>query len=269
MGTKKSDQSSAATMSRIRSLLDEASRLLRNLEGSPATTPRVDPLIGQRFGALTVIALAKSLQKSYGTRRQVLCRCDCGREVEVLLDNLKHDRTRSCGCQKGRKIAHALPAPKTNLAAGRREQDDDDFWGEQKERPTPKLPAVKPKDRDRASKKAAVAVYDDRNPPLTLPDGRIILMSELHKERGLPAEWHDYERAKGHCRKLYRGEHTPGDFLEYIEICDQVSREKLRTDPEWIAERQVLLNKYKPSEDILDMEEFAEVNPPNNSSLPS
>ena len=52
-------------------------------------------ITGQRFGHLT--ALSRTDRKS-GTCYLWLCRCDCGKDVEVSLHGLTSGKTRSCGC---------------------------------------------------------------------------------------------------------------------------------------------------------------------------
>ena len=54
--------------------------------------PPIRHLTGQRFGKLTVLRRASS-----GTW---LCRCDCGREKEVVTNSLTRGLTRSCGCAR-------------------------------------------------------------------------------------------------------------------------------------------------------------------------
>lgn len=51
-------------------------------------------MIGLTFHKLTVISAAAS---SKGRRRWT-CRCECGKETEVSAQNLRLNRTRSCGC---------------------------------------------------------------------------------------------------------------------------------------------------------------------------
>lgn len=51
-------------------------------------------LIGQRYGRLTVLQRAETINK----RTRWLCRCDCGQEVTVEAYNLKTGHTQSCGC---------------------------------------------------------------------------------------------------------------------------------------------------------------------------
>lgn len=60
---------------------------------------------GTRFGKLTVIREVEERRLPSGARvRQFLCRCDCGTSVIVLYNNLKHGRTRSCGCLSATKV---------------------------------------------------------------------------------------------------------------------------------------------------------------------
>lgn len=63
-------------------------------------------LTGQRFGFLTVMGRTEPDEKGY---RRWRCRCDCGRETEVLTSNLRRSPNVSCGCRKrndltGKKI---------------------------------------------------------------------------------------------------------------------------------------------------------------------
>ena len=52
---------------------------------------------GDKFGNLTAI---KEVEKSHTKRskRQILCKCNCGNQVIVILDNLRNGHTKSCGC---------------------------------------------------------------------------------------------------------------------------------------------------------------------------
>ncbi len=51
---------------------------------------------GKRFGRLTVLAR----HGSRGSAALWLCRCDCGREKEVVSNCLRDGYTRSCGCSR-------------------------------------------------------------------------------------------------------------------------------------------------------------------------
>lgn len=57
---------------------------------------KLENLIGQRFGRLTVQALDKYEPTSHSTRW--VCRCDCGKEKNVLASCLKSGAVMSCGC---------------------------------------------------------------------------------------------------------------------------------------------------------------------------
>ena len=54
-----------------------------------------EDLQGQRFGKLTAI---RALDERISGQVVWECRCDCGRSVLVLANNLRGGKTRSCGC---------------------------------------------------------------------------------------------------------------------------------------------------------------------------
>ena len=56
-----------------------------------------EDLTGQRFGRLTVLGRTENVRNNRTLWR---CRCDCGRECQVLALRLKTGRTQSCGCKK-------------------------------------------------------------------------------------------------------------------------------------------------------------------------
>lgn len=57
---------------------------------------------GRRFGLL--VAVRKVASTSYRTEAHWLCQCDCGRTTTVRANTLRRATTRSCGCQRGRKM---------------------------------------------------------------------------------------------------------------------------------------------------------------------
>lgn len=60
---------------------------------------QISDLTGQRFTYLTVLYRAKDYVSPSGSKKlQWHCRCDCGKELDVIGDNLKRGMTRSCGC---------------------------------------------------------------------------------------------------------------------------------------------------------------------------
>ena len=63
--------------------------------------PLID-LTGRRFGRLTVLRRSGTYHYKRGGSDHTcplwLCRCDCGAEAEILGNNLRAGRSRSCGC---------------------------------------------------------------------------------------------------------------------------------------------------------------------------
>lgn len=56
-------------------------------------------LIGQRFGKLTVIERSDNYISPKGQSQVMyICKCDCGKEVEVASSSLQQGFTNSCGC---------------------------------------------------------------------------------------------------------------------------------------------------------------------------
>jgi hypothetical protein len=51
---------------------------------------------GHKYGKLTVIGLDQ--QKSTKKRKFWICICECGNTKSIIADNLKGERTKSCGC---------------------------------------------------------------------------------------------------------------------------------------------------------------------------
>jgi hypothetical protein len=54
-------------------------------------------LIGKKFHMLTVLSRAPN----QGERTMLLCKCDCGNEVVVWMNNLRRGFTKACGCLVG------------------------------------------------------------------------------------------------------------------------------------------------------------------------
>ena len=57
-------------------------------------------LSNEKFGRLEVIKRGRYDRKSYW-----ICKCDCGKEVEVSSDKLGSGHTRSCGCYRDEQIS--------------------------------------------------------------------------------------------------------------------------------------------------------------------
>ena len=61
---------------------------------------------GTRFNQLIVISETSPKHKN----RRFLCRCDCGNEVTVYLDRLRHSLTQSCGCYQRQRARESQTA---------------------------------------------------------------------------------------------------------------------------------------------------------------
>jgi hypothetical protein len=59
-----------------------------------AVYSRINSLLGQQFGRLTVIARAENGKHGH---HQFICECDCGKRTVVTSWNLQHGLSRSCG----------------------------------------------------------------------------------------------------------------------------------------------------------------------------
>ncbi len=63
-------------------------------------------LIGNKYGKLTVIGIAKPKIRPNGQRvPMLLCKCDCGKEVNVCSYELTGQKTVSCGCFR-KELSH-------------------------------------------------------------------------------------------------------------------------------------------------------------------
>jgi hypothetical protein len=67
-------------------------------------------LIGKQYERLTILKEAKSKRTPLGVlRRFFLCKCECGNEVIVRLNDLKTGAMKSCGClRKEQRITHNM-----------------------------------------------------------------------------------------------------------------------------------------------------------------
>ncbi len=64
---------------------------------------------GDKYGRLTIIKeVEPHIQPSNKTIRKFNCLCECGNETNVLLDNLRNNNTRSCGCYNKEKSKKQL-----------------------------------------------------------------------------------------------------------------------------------------------------------------
>jgi hypothetical protein len=63
-------------------------------------------VVGQRYGRY--LAIAKSDKRTKANKQMVLCKCDCGTEREVVVNNLRSGLTTSCGCWKDEKTSERM-----------------------------------------------------------------------------------------------------------------------------------------------------------------
>ena len=65
----------------------------------------LENIVGSKYGKLTVIKEGSLYIHvlTLVTIKKWICKCDCGKTVEVRQDSLRSGNTRSCGCMKGKK----------------------------------------------------------------------------------------------------------------------------------------------------------------------
>jgi len=61
----------------------------------------IPAMLGMKYSMLTVLRQAPSKNG----RPCVTVQCDCGTLKTMLAANIRHSRSKSCGCQRGRKAA--------------------------------------------------------------------------------------------------------------------------------------------------------------------
>lgn len=77
---------------------------LRKRQQPGYVSPRIINIVGQRFGAWTVVGAPFRNNNKQTTWP---CRCDCGTERDVVGQALRRGKTSSCGCLMGDAIAAA------------------------------------------------------------------------------------------------------------------------------------------------------------------
>jgi hypothetical protein len=65
-------------------------------------------LIGQKFGRFRILYILK--KQPYDKRTKCHCKCDCGNEKDVIIDNLIRGHTKSCGCLNKEILSFTLLA---------------------------------------------------------------------------------------------------------------------------------------------------------------
>lgn len=64
-------------------------------------TPYKEYVVGKKYNMLTVISFAYKNHHNYS---YYLCKCDCGKEKIILIDNVVKGLIKSCGCLRGKSI---------------------------------------------------------------------------------------------------------------------------------------------------------------------
>ena len=78
----------------------------------------IEELINQRYGRLTIISEAEiHRQPNNSTVRMFNCKCECGNETIVGLDNLIKRHTQSCGCYRRDKIKEMFSTHKKSYTS--------------------------------------------------------------------------------------------------------------------------------------------------------
>lgn len=85
-----------------------------------ANGKRLSDYIGSKFGRLLILEEGSGRREPSGRRRKtVICRCDCGKKVEVDWDNVKGGTTRSCGCLRSDLISERRSKNLTGMRFGK------------------------------------------------------------------------------------------------------------------------------------------------------
>ena len=60
---------------------------------------KITPMIGEKFGKLTVLSRVEDYISPQGQKQpKYCCKCDCGNIVNVVAQSLRNNTTQSCGC---------------------------------------------------------------------------------------------------------------------------------------------------------------------------
>jgi 5-methylcytosine-specific restriction endonuclease McrA len=60
----------------------------------------LQPIIGQKFGKLTVVGFEPHEYKNGKKRILLVCKCECGGESKAPADAIRNGNTKSCGCEQ-------------------------------------------------------------------------------------------------------------------------------------------------------------------------
>ena len=86
-------------------------------------------IIGKRYGRLVAVKEVAPFVRNNGkTRRQIVCRCDCGASTTVHVESLRSGNTKSCGCYNIDKIKER------STIHGKRHSPEYNTWSAMKQR---------------------------------------------------------------------------------------------------------------------------------------
>jgi hypothetical protein len=75
-------------------------------------------IVGLKYGRLQVLAILNEYSPS--KKRLAKCQCDCGKEVSIIIENLKNGHTQSCGCLRKELMHENIKnATRAQIASGR------------------------------------------------------------------------------------------------------------------------------------------------------
>ena len=80
---------------------------------------KVISLVGNRYGALTVLSRAPKPENAKSTSAFWLCKCDCGNEKIISGNVLKQGKARSCGCLTSKLLTESHSEDLTGKKFGR------------------------------------------------------------------------------------------------------------------------------------------------------
>lgn len=81
---------------------EKAAERMHARKGTHKDTAKSKDLTGQIFGKLTVIGLGKRVDNEKENHKTWLCKCECGKEINVRQCHLVTGAQESCGCQNSK-----------------------------------------------------------------------------------------------------------------------------------------------------------------------
>jgi hypothetical protein len=92
---------------------------------------KLDIQPGMKFNRLTIIKEVEPQKYLSGEKRKFECLCDCGNQINVLLNDLRSENTKSCGCLK---VERTIEKNNSNYKHGLTKIPEYDIWVKMKQR---------------------------------------------------------------------------------------------------------------------------------------